>query len=328
MATMDEFRQTAQRVRTWGRWGPDDELGTLNLIDGEKVQEAAGLVRHGRVFPLGIGFDDRGPQGRTPYRTNPIHHMTVTGGDGYDLTRRVMGLGTASAELLSARYDAGPFRFNDDYITMPLQAASQWDALSHAYYEGELYNGFPADTVTSFGAARCSIDKVDVKGIVSRGVLLDVARARGVATIAPDLPSIEPGELDEVARAQGVRIGRGDIVLVRTGWWPSFAADRAVLADGWSGLSWRCAEWLHDLEAAAVAADNIAVEGGVQDLDTLFPLHMLCLRDMGMMFGEIWDLESLAADCAADGVYEVQLVAPPLRVTGAVGSPVNPIAMK
>jgi len=292
------------------------------------VAEAAALVRHGRVFPLGIPFDDRGPQGRTAYRTNPLHHMTLTGADGDDLARKVLGLPTLAAESVRTRYEAGPFRFNDDYITMPLQAASQWDALSHVYYDGTLYNGVPADTVTSFGASRHGIDKVDVKGITSRGVLLDVARHRGVTTIAPDLPSIEPGELDDVARAQGVRIGRGDIVLVRTGWWTAFAADRGVLTQGWAGLSWRCAEWLHDLEVAAVAADNIAVEGGVQDLDIIFPLHMLCLRDMGMMFGEIWDLDALAADCAADGVYEFQLVAPPLRVTGGVGSPVNPIALK
>ena len=96
-----------------------------------------------------------------------------------------------------------------------------------------------------------------------------------------------------------------------------------------AGLDWRCASWLHDHDIAAIAADNLMVEDPVSDIDGAFlPMHMLCLRDMGLMLGEYWDLNALAADCAADGVYEFQLIAPPLRVTGGVGSPVNPIAIK
>jgi kynurenine formamidase len=327
LATIDDFRTVAAKVRNWGRWGPDDELGTLNHITREKVQEAAALVRRGAVFSLGINFDDNGPQGRTPFRSNPIHHMTIDGGDGRDFVERVRGSTLASTHLVARMYRDGLVRFNDDYITMPLQAATQWDALSHVYYEGELYNGFSADTVTSFGAARCGIDKVDVKGITSRGVLLDIARARNVEQIDPTLPAILPDELDAVARAQRVSIGPGDILLVRTGWWKQFRRSRDRGLE-WNGLSWRCAEWLHDLSVAAVAADNVAVEGGQQDIDLQLAFHMLCLRDMGMMLGEIWDLEALADDCAEDGIYEFQLVAPPLRVTGGVGSPVNPVALK
>jgi kynurenine formamidase len=96
-----------------------------------------------------------------------------------------------------------------------------------------------------------------------------------------------------------------------------------------AGLDWICASWLHDHEVAAVAADNLMVENPESGVEGAFlPMHMLCLRDMGLMLGEYWDLTALAADCAADGVYEFQLIAPPLRVTGAVGSPVNPIAIK
>jgi kynurenine formamidase len=327
MATIDEFRRVADRIRNWGRWGPNDELGTLNFITATKVQEAAQLVRHGKIFPLGIPFDDRGPQGNTPFRTNPIHHMTVDGGDGRAFAERVLGLDLAGAGHVTNLYENGLLRFNDDFISMPLQCASQWDALSHVYYEEQLYNGYPADTVTSFGAARVGIDKVQSKGIVSRAVLLDVARAREVTTIEADAPSIFPDELESVAGAQGVEIRSGDILLVRTGWWTEFARSRDR-SKGWNGLSWRCAEWLHAHEVAAVAADNIAVEGGTQDLDLPLAFHMLCLRDMGMMLGEIWDLDALAVDCAEDGVYEFQLIASPLRVTGGVGSPVNPLAIK
>jgi kynurenine formamidase len=220
-------------------------------------------------------------------------------------------------------------RFNDDLIIMPLQAATQWDALSHVYYEDKLYNGFPATSVTSLGAFYCGIDKVDVKGITSRGVLLDIVRLRGVETYCDDVAApITPAELDEAARTQGVTLTPGDIVLVRTGWWARFLQTGDGAEPG-AGLDWTCASWLHDHQVAAVAADNLMVENPLSGVDgTILPMHMLCLRDMGLMFGEYWDLTALAQDCAADGSYEFQLVAPPLRVTGGVGSPLNPIAIK
>jgi kynurenine formamidase len=182
--------------------------------------------------------------------------------------------------------------------------------------------------VTSLGAYHCGIDKVDGKGITSRGVLLDIVRLRGVATFCDLGDPITPAELDAAARQQGVTVERGDIVLVRTGWWARFLETGNGGEPG-AGLDWTCASWLHDHEVAAVAADNLMVENPIPGVDGVFlPMHMLCLRDMGLMLGEYWDLTALAADCAADGIYEFQLVAPPLRVTGGVGSPVNPIAIK
>ncbi len=142
---------------------------------------------------------------------------------------------------------------------------------------------------------------------------------------------ISPEELDDVARAQKVNIETGDIVVIRTGWRLRFL--ETGNGDAWlhdsPGLSWRCAEWLHNKQAAAVASDNIGVEVIASEFpDAFLVFHMLAIRDMGMMLGEIWDLEALAADCAADGVYNFLLVAQPLRVTGGVGSPVNPVAIK
>jgi kynurenine formamidase len=216
--------------------------------------------------------------------------MTVDGGDANTLSKYApQWLRNSVAQELSSFFVDNIFRFNDDMIVMPLQAATQWDALSHVYYEDKLYNGFPADSVTSFGAFHCGIDKVDVKGI-----------------------------------------GRGDIVVVHTGWWTRFLSTGDGAEPG-SGLDWTCASWLHDHDVAAVAADNLMVEdpdpaNGVEG--TFLPMHMLCLRDMGLMLGEYWDLTGLAADCAEDGVYEFQLIAPPLKVVGAVGAPVSPIAIK
>lgn len=329
MADLTEFRRVADEVRNWGRWGAADELGTLNFITADKVAEAASLVKHGKVFPLGVDFGSSGPQGAFAFRHNPTHVMTVDGGDVNTLAR--YGPGWAHnliAQQVGDFFVDNPFRFNDDMIIMPLQAASQWDALSHVYYDETLYNGFPASSVTSQGAYHCGIDKVDGKGITSRAVLLDLVRHRGADVFCEHGDPITPAELDDVARAQRVTIGRGDIVLIRTGWWARFESTGDGAEPG-AGLDWRCASWLHDHEVAAVAADNLMVEDPVSGVaGTYLPMHMLCLRDMGLMLGEFWDLSALAADCAADGVYEFQLVAPPLRVVGAVGSPVNPIAIK
>lgn len=329
MATLTEFRRVGDSVRNWGRWGAADELGTLNFITPAKVAAAAGLVRHGKVFPLGIDFGSSGPQGAFQFRQNPTHVMTVDGGDAETLVRYgPKWLRNSVATQLSGFFEDNPFRFNDDLVIMPLQAATQWDAFSHVYYDDQLYNGFPANSVTSLGAFHCGIDKVDSKGVTSRGVLLDLVRHRGADTyLAPGEP-ITPDELDEVAARQGVTVGSGDIVLVRTGWWNRFL-EAGDGAEPYSGLDWRCAQWLHEHEIAAVAADNLMVEDPVSGVEgTFLPMHMLCLRDMGLMLGEYWDFTALAADCAADGVYEFQLIAPPLRVVGAVGSPINPIAIK
>ncbi|MDF2581878.1 MAG: putative cyclase [Mycobacterium sp.] len=328
---MKDFRRVADDVRNWGRWGDDDELGTLNLITADKVAEAAATVKKGTVISLGGDFGANGPQGAFKFRFNPIHVMTVDGGDAETLVKYAPEWARNSvAQELSSFFVDNPFRFNDDMITMSLQAATQWDALSHVYYEDKLYNGFPADSVTSFGAYHCGIDKVDVKGITSRGVLLDVVAHRGADVFCEPGNPITPAELDDIAAEQGVEIRGGDIVVVHTGWWTRFLSTGDGHEAG-SGLDWTCASWLHDHNVAAVAADNLMVEdpdpaNGVEG--TFLPMHMLCLRDMGLMFGEYWDLGGLAADCAADGVYEFQLIAPPLKVVGAVGAPVSPIAIK
>ncbi len=329
-ATMADFRAVSKRVSNWGRWGEDDQAGTLNFITPEKVAASGRLVRRGRVFPLGVEFGSSGPQGEFLYRQNPVHLMTVDGGDAEMFISHGLAWNeNPTAKQIAETFAASPFRFNDDMIIMPLQAATQWDALSHVYYEEHLYNGFPSTAVSSQGAAKCGICAAIPSGIVSRGVLLDVVRHRGDELCISADRQVTPEELDEIAEAQGVKIERGDIICVHTGWWSEFrrTGNRNPPV---AGLHWRCAEWLHAKEAAAVACDNVAVEHLLtMDVDGMFlPLHALCLRDMGLMLGEFWNLADLAADCAEDGVFEFQLVAPPLNVTGAVGSPVNPIALK
>ena len=169
----DTLRALALAVRNWGRWGPDDELGTLNYITPEAIANAAQLVIRGKVFALGIPLDRQGPQSGTRQRFNPIHAMFRDGGDA-----------PRTPDEVSAMEGYGG---SDDWIVMPLQCATQWDSLAHIFYDGKMYNGYDATLVTSTGAARNSIFKTRDK-IVGRGVLLDVAREKGVRALSGPRP--------------------------------------------------------------------------------------------------------------------------------------------
>ena len=212
---------------------------------------------------------------------------------------------------------------------MPLQSASQWDGLAHVFYDDLMYNGFPASDVGPKGAMHCSIDKM-AKGIVGRGVLLDIARLKGVDWMQAG-EVITPEDLDAAAAAQGVEVGSGDILYFRTGWRSKFKAEgnAAEFMAGEPGLGLACAQWLHDHEVAVIASDNWAVEVlPGENPNEVLDVHMVLIRDMGMTLGEILDLDELAEDCAADGVYEFFTTAPPIKFTNAVGSPINPLAIK
>lgn len=323
------WREVADKIRNWGRWGTEDELGTLNHITPEAIAHAVKLARTGRVISLGVPFNARGPQGAHGLRRNPIHVMTVDGGDR-QISEIPPEWRNSTEQWMADLFAQGPGRFTDDYIIMPLQAGTQWDALSHFYYEDKLYNGYPASSVTSVGAVKDGIDAVARRGqIVGRGVLLDVARRRGVEHLAAG-EVITPEELDLVAAAQKIEFRDGDIILVRTGWYLEWLAKGDGETWAWQspGLSWRCAEWFYDRNTAAVAADNVGVEVMQPEIGVWSLFHMLSLRDMGMMLGEIWNLEALGTDCANDKVYEFLVVATALPISGAVGTPVNPIAIK
>jgi kynurenine formamidase len=324
-----EWRKVSDKVRNWGRWGADDQLGTLNHITPAAIRHAASMVKKGKVISCGVPFDAHGPQGAHGLRRNPIHLMTVDGGDigVHQLPKEWQG---PTEQWVATLLESGPGRFTDDYIIMPLQSGTQWDALAHFYYEDKLYNGYPSKSVTSFGATRCAIDPIARSGqITGRGVLLDVARYRGVEHLNAD-EVVSPHELDAIVAKQNVEIRDGDVIVIRTGWYLEWLKSRDGESWAWHapGVSWRCAEWFYDRNIAAVAADNVGVEVMKPELGIWSLFHMLTLRDMGMMLGEIWDLEALGADCAEDNTYEFQLVAQALPFTGAVGTPINPIAIK
>jgi len=309
--------EAAARYRNWGRWGPDDVLGTVNFIDEAKRRQAAGLVRRGVSISLSQSFDTNGPQKGWRRRTNPVHTMTDTGTDAAAGTQGFPhGIGGA-----------------DDVIFMPLQCSTQWDGLGHIFDHGMAWNGRRAqDVVTSGGDLVTGIEHL-ASPVVSRGVLLDVGRAVGTDGELPDGFAITEEHLAATIAAQGLssQVGRGDIVLVRTG---RLARARR---EGWGdyaggpspGLSFTTAGWLHGTEIAAIATDTWGFEVRPNEFPDAFqPLHQVVIPNMGLLVGEMWDLDALAAECVADGVYEFLLAAPPLKVSGAVGAPLNPVAVK
>jgi kynurenine formamidase len=307
------FDHLAETLRNWGRWGPEDQRGTLNHIGPETLKAAAATVQSGKLFNLGLNFDKNGPQTGGGGRFNPKLYPI---------------------ELFTPLNPAHPnARYSDDVIHMPLQSATQWDALSHVHYDGVLYNGCKAcDTLSEKGAARLGIEHLASPGIMSRGVLIDMARFKRVERLPIDY-AITVDDLNGACAAQGVEMAVGDIILVRTGHMRTFTVDqdRVAFMGMQPGLSHHCAEWVHDKSLAAVCADNMAVEIlHPEGLTSEMPLalHMLCLRDMGCPLGEMFNLEALAADCAEDGRYVFLLSAPPLAVTNGFGSPVNPLALK
>jgi kynurenine formamidase len=308
MALPDEVKDLAARVSNWGRWGSDDRRGTLNLIDAAAVRRGAAAVRSGTVFSLAIPFDEDGPQtGAIPGRENPVREML----------------------LVNVAFTGDPDEFctSDDKVTMGLQAATHWDALAHVGYEGRLYNDVPFATTDEDGAHELGIDRFGP--VVSRGVLLDVARALGVDTFDDGHP-ISGDDLDRAAALGGLAVEAGDIVMVRTGQMAHLlAGDKDRFAHPSPGLSTRSVDWLRDHDVAAVATDTLVFECfPCEDPDVLLPVHLLHLRDMGMPQGQLWALDELAADCAADGRYDCLLTATPIPFTGATGAPVAPTAVK
>lgn len=313
--TKETVLELAAKYRNWGKWGPDDQLGSMNYVTPEKVLAASKLVKKGKVFSLALPLDSSGPQTGAFGRTNPLHVMLQDGGD-----------------IASGAQDHLPtLRFTDDAVYMVLQCATQWDALAHIYHDGRMYNGYGTEAVNSAGAQKNSITAVRDK-MVTRGVLLDIARYKGKPWLDVSEP-IHGSDLEGCAEQQGVTVGEGDAVIVRTGriaavrergeWGDEYAGGPAP------GLAISSSEFLCERRVAAIATDTWGIEVLPNETPDVFqPLHIILLVNAGIHIGEMFDTEALAQDCASDGVYEFLFVAPPLTITGAVGSPINPQAIK
>ncbi len=303
-----ELVDLAARVRNWGRWGDEDERGTQNLIDADATRRGIASASAGRSFSLAIGLDRAPQDGGAPGRFVPVHSMI-----------------TLNANYTGSEGDAC---FNDDMIILPLAAGTHVDALAHVTYGGKMYNGFPADSVrVPGGATRCGVDKIDP--IVSRGVLLDLPAVKGVERLDPGY-AITADDLDAALELAKVALAPGDVALVRTG-------QMQLLHEGkvrdynhdTPGLSSLTVEWIHRHDLGAVFTDTYVFEvWPPEDWASMMLVHMIHLRDMGLIQGQIFDLESLAADCADDGRYEVLFTMAPEPVPGGCSSPVHPVAIK
>jgi len=311
VAVPARFAEVAARVRNWGRWGPEDQIGTLNLIDDAARLRGVQSVRSGKSFALGLPLSEaEGIQaGFIKGRVNPDRTMIQIN------------------EPLSA--DPEWVCASEDVVTLALQCATHWDGLAHVSYGGVIYNGFPASSIDAEGATRCGIHLL--QSVIGRGVLLDVARAHSLDFLEPGY-AITPDDLTAACALGGVQMESGDIVLVRTGQMVHLAPEqRDLIAFTWPtpGLTIETAEWFHDHDVAAVATDTLPFEVFPCQYDDLYlPVHLLHLVEMGMTQGQNWVLDPLAADCAEDGQYTFLLDATPLPFTNGLGSPLNPVALK
>ncbi len=306
----------AKKVSNWGRWGSDDQIGTLNNIEPADIVAAAGLVRKGKTFGLGLSLKEPIQSGLFGGRWNPIHTMLATGTDAAAGNQD----GDGKAYL----------RYADDAINMPCQASTQWVGLCHIFLDDKMYNGYDAKLVDVRGAQKLGIEHYRDK-MIGRGVLLDIARWKGVDSL-DDGYAITPADLNACAAAQGVEVRKGDFVLVRTG-----HQERCLAAGSWDGyaggdapgMAFETCFWLRDKDVAGICTDTWGCEVRPNQTDEANqPWHWVVIPAMGIAMGEIFYLKELAEDCAADKVYEFFFIAPPLHLPGGAGSPINPQAIK
>lgn len=320
-------REGAPPGSSWGVWGDDDQLGTLNLLDDARTLAAVRTVTRGAVFPLGLPLEEPDPQ--LVWRSKPRHHILHVG-------HETRGMAPGGADDPSTG-----LMDRDDYLDgLWLQGSSQWDGLTHIRHpEYGNYNGVDDADIHGGPGTKLGVDQWASRGIVGRGVLLDVARHYAASGTPYDVTSahqITVEDLVATMERQAITLTAGDILLIRTGWMQHFLDagpdDRARLVEPSvqtaPGLevSERTIEFLWNHRVAAVASDTVGVEAAGPELR--FALHPHFLALIGMPLGEYWVLDGLADDCARDGRYVFLLVSVPLNVRGGVGSPPQVVAIK
>ena len=307
--------EAAEKLSNWGRWGKDDQIGTLNNVTSADLINAGKLIKKGKVFSLGLSLKEPIQSGLFGGRWNPIHTMLATGTDA-----------AAGNQDVPSPY----LRYADDAINMPCQASTQWDALCHIFLDDKMYNGYDAKLVDARGAKKLGIEHVRDK-MAGRGVLLDVARHKGVESL-DDGYAITNADLDACAKAQGVDIRKGDFVIVRTG-----HQERCLKKNDWHGyaggdapgVAFETCYWIREHDIAAICTDTWGCEVRPNETNEANqPWHWVVIPAIGISMGEIFYLKELAEDCMADNVYEFFFTAPPLHLPGAAGSPINPQAIK
>jgi kynurenine formamidase len=294
-------------LSNWGRWGDEDELGTLRFITPEVRVAAASEVRHGITVSLAHDLRTR-PTSEQPVPAT--HHMLASGDalhasgvPGYEATRDYVGLevhGLGTTHL---------------------------DALCHMFVQGQMYNGRPASEVSSTGAQTNTVMTV-ADGIVGRGLLLDIPGLRGTDALEVG-DRVTAADLDSAMTRQSVAVNSGDVVVVCTG--RDARRQRGAIepfSEGLAGLDPSCLKWLDDHEVALLAGDGISDPMPAHaDPQWPFPIHQIAITALGMHLVDNCRLDGLLEACGRLGQWSFLLTICPLRIPGGTGCPVNPIAV-
>ncbi len=301
----------------WGKWGPDDEVGSLNYLDAAQVLRGVAAARQGKTFTLQIDIGRKTGDPVWPGRAPAIRSQIVD--KGHFVSGKLAGF-------------PGGAEYADDFISMYLQGSTQYDALGHVWYDDTLWNGYPADS-TLGGMSKAGIHPIAERGVVGRGVLLDMARHRNKEVLGKG-ETFTHEDLMACAERQGTQIQKRDILLVRTGWIGSFY--RVPAAEFYAdfiepGLTYsrELVQWFQDMEIPNLVTDTIANEVTVDpESGILLPLHNALMRNLGVTLTEIAQLDPLGDDCAEDGQYDFLYTAAPLKIVEGTGAPVNPVVVK
>jgi kynurenine formamidase len=301
----------------WGRWGADDEVGSLNFLTSAEVLRGVRAIRTGRVFTCGeiIGnpkgdpiWPDREPASRKNIRDKGNYQA----GDFPSM--------------------AGGVEYSDDQITMFLQGSTQVDALGHVWYDDKLWNGYSA-LETVGGMKKASVLPIAERGIVGRGVLLDMATYKGKSELDKgDFLQLE--DLLGAAEKQGVVIQKHDILCLRIGFLQLlYKQGHEKFYENFNGpgltYSRELVDWFHKMEIPALSTDTISNETELDpDIGVQIPLHCALMRNLGIAFNEICNFEKLAPDCHKDGQWDFLFICAPLKVHNGTGSPVNVVVIK
>jgi kynurenine formamidase len=307
----------AKSPTNWGKWGPSDEVGALNYLGKDEILGGVQFVRQGKVFTLQCQMCNPKGDPVSASRRPALRFMRIDQGSWSGNLAPVIEGGARNA---------------DDFMVTYLQGTTQYDALGHVWYDDIIYNGYSANS-TIGGLTKASVLPIAEKGIVGRGVLVDIARYRGK-------PYLEVGEsyghedILAAAAAQGVELAKRDIVLLRTGrmrFFREVSIQEFQQSAPEPGLAYSAptVSWFQQMEIPNLVSDTFGIEIAVDpSTGTKLLIHCALMRNLGIALTEVCDLEALADDCAQDGQWDFLYVAAPLKVMYGSGSPVNPIAVK
>ena len=311
LASEDQVFGYVDSLSNWGRWGADDQLGTINLITPGKRACAAALVKDGVTVSCAwpIVTDPAADVTKTP-----IHYMTNTG---------------ESYALLPSGGEPGAGQSAGDIIGMSFHGytITHVDAPSHQFWKAQMYNGHSSALVNSREGATVGSIELIFEGVVSRGVLLDIVRLREVEWMEPE-QAILPEELEAAETTEGLRVKEGDILLFRTGYLRRrHRMGPRPVSDGLPGLQAACLPWLRERGVAMLGSDAIqdVMPSGYSRVYQ--PIHQIGMVHLGLWLIDDLNLEDLSVACAERNRWEFLLTIAPLRIRYGTGSPVNPIAV-